>query len=343
MPVPSNIEGARIVCFGELLLRLTAPGRELLLQSGHLNVNVGGAEANVAVGLACMGHQTAMVSRVPNNQLGEAALGHLRRHGVSVDGVARAEGRMGLYFLSAGAGLRPSSILYDREGSSFAVAKKDDFDWDPMLHGAGLLHLSGITPALGQRCAEAALAAAEAARSRGITVSFDGNYRSQLWQRSGSDPKGILCDLVGKADILFGNQRDISLLLGQEFSGEGDERRREAAEAAFAAFSQLQLIASTARHVDHPDQHRIAARVDTRTGSFQTQEVVVAGIVDRIGTGDAFAAGVLHGLLSGADEEQSARYGLALCCLKHSLPGDASLFTQADIDAFLAGELDVRR
>jgi 2-dehydro-3-deoxygluconokinase len=174
-------------------------------------------------------------------------------------------------------------------------------------------------------------------------VSFDGNYRAQLWQRRGGDPQGILCELVGKADVLFGNHRDISLLLGREFSGDGEARRREAAEAVFAAVPNLQLIASTARHVDDSDRHRIAARVDTRHREFQTDEVALAGIVDRIGTGDAFAAGVLHGLLSGADEEAAACYGLALACLKHGLPGDASLFSQADVDGFLAGERDVQR
>jgi len=334
---------AEVVCFGELLLRLTAPGRELLLQNGRLDVHVGGAEANVAVALACLGHQTAMVSRVPDNPLGEAAIRYLRRYGVSVDGVARGAGRMGLYFQSVGAGLRPSSIVYDRDGSSFALAERQDFDWDRLLEGAELLHLSGITPALGQRSADAALAAAEAARSRRIKISFDGNYRAQLWQRWASDPKAMLCELVGNADILFGNHRDISLLIGRDFGGDGEARRREAAEAAFEAFPQLRLIASTARHIDDADRHRIAARIDKGDGSFQTEEVVVAGIVDRIGTGDAFAAGVLHGVLSGANLERTARYGLALACLKHSLPGDASLFTQADIDAFLAGELDVRR
>lgn len=333
----------KIVCFGELLLRLTAHGRELLLQSGRLDVHVGGAEANVAVGLACLGHQTAMVSRVPANALGDAAIGYLRRYGVSVDGLARADGRMGLYFQSVGAGLRPSSIVYDREWSAFALAGKEDFDWDRLLDGADLLHLSGITPALGSLSAGAALAAANAARSRGIKISFDGNYRAQLWQRSKSDPKPILCELVGKADVLFGNHRDISLLLGREFSGQGEERRREASEAAFEAFPNLELIASTARHVDDADRHRISGRVDTRDRGFQTDDVTLCGIVDRIGSGDAFAVGVLHGALSGATHEEMGRYGLALACLKHSLPGDASLFTQADIDAFLDGELDVRR
>jgi 2-dehydro-3-deoxygluconokinase len=333
----------KIICFGELLLRLTAPGRELLLQSGRLDVHVGGAEANVAIGLARLGHGTAMVSRVPANALGDAAAGALRRYGVDTSEVATGEGRMGLYFLSPGAGLRPSDIVYDREGSAFALAGPEDFDWNALLAGADLLHLSGITPALGPRSADAAKAAARAAKAKGVPISFDGNYRAQLWSRWDSDPAAILNELVGQADILFGNHRDTSLLLGREFSGDGPERRREAAEAAFAAFPGLRLIASTARHVTDADTHRIAARLDGRDGFAQTDEVVVAGIVDRIGAGDAFAAGILHGMLSGHDLDRTVHEGLALTCLKHSLPGDASLSGERDIQAFLDGELDVRR
>jgi 2-dehydro-3-deoxygluconokinase len=333
----------QVACFGELLLRLTAPGRELLLQNGRLDVHVGGAEANVAVGLARLGHAAAMISRVPDNALGDAAAGHLRRYGVSTAGVSTGPGRMGLYFLSPGAGLRPSDIVYDREGSAFALAGPADFDWDTLLDGADLLHLSGITPALGQESADAALAAAEAARAKGLMVSFDGNYRASLWSRWQCDPKAILSGLVARADILFGNHRDISLLLGRDFGGDGADRRREAAEAAFAAFPDLRLIASTARHVVDADTHRIAARIDGRDGSAQTEDVTAAGIVDRIGAGDAFAAGVLHGLRSALDLEATARAGLALACLKHSLAGDASLFGRRDLDAFLAGEMDVRR
>jgi 2-dehydro-3-deoxygluconokinase len=333
----------KIVCFGEVLLRLTAPGRELLLQSGRLDVHVGGAEANVAVALARLGHATSMASRVPANPLGEAATGALRRYDVDTSGVAIGAGRMGLYFLGPGAGLRPSDIVYDREGSAFALTGPEDFDWAALLDGAALLHLSGITPALGPRSAAAAKPAAAAARAKGVPISFDGNYRAQLWSRWDSDPAAILNDLVGQADILFGNHRDISLLLGRDFGGEGPERRREAAEAAFAAFPQLRLIASTARHVEDADTHRIAARIDGRDGEAQTDEVVVAGIVDRIGAGDAFAAGVLHGMLSGRDLDWTVQAGLALTCLKHSLPGDASLFGPRDIEAFLAGERDVRR
>jgi 2-dehydro-3-deoxygluconokinase len=333
----------RIACFGELLLRMTAPGRELLLQTGHLHVHAGGAEGNVAIGLARLGHDVTMISRVPDNALGDAAAGHLRRYGVSTAGVATGPGRMGLYFLSPGAGLRPSDIVYDREGSSFALAGPGDFDWDVLLAGADLLHLSGITPALGKNSAEAAIAAAEAARAKGLLVSFDGNYRARLWEKWDSDPKAVLNRLVGQADILFGNHRDISLLLGRAFSGEGEERRREAAEAMFAQFPTLNMIASTARHIVDADTHRISARIDSRDGSAQTEEVVVAGIIDRIGAGDAFAAGVLHGLRQGLDLDDIVKVGLALTCLKHSLAGDASLFGEQDIQAFLGGELDVRR
>jgi len=334
---------AAIACFGELLLRLTAPGRELLLQTPRLDVHVGGAEANVAIGLARLGHDASMISRVPDSPLGDAATGHLRRWGVSTRGVATAGGRMGLYFLSPGAGARRSDIVYDREGSAFALAGADDYDWDQLLDGVGLLHLSGITPALGEGPARAAQAAAAAARSNEISVSFDGNYRESLWRRRGVDPRPILSSLVAGADIFFGNHRDISLLLGRDFGGDGPGRRREAAEAAFEAFPRLNLIASTARHVEDSDRHRIAARIDSRDGAAQTEEVEVTGIVDRIGAGDAFAAGILHGLRQGLDLDDIVEVGLALTCLKHSLAGDASLFAERDIQAFRAGELDVRR
>jgi 2-dehydro-3-deoxygluconokinase len=176
-----------------------------------------------------------------------------------------------------------------------------------------------------------------------VAVSFDGNYRAQLWERWDSDPRATLTQLVGQAEILFGNHRDISLLLGQQFGGDGPDRRRQAAEAAFAAFPNLKLIASTARHTDDADRHRISARIDRRDAVATTEEVRIAGIVDRIGAGDAFAAGVLHGLRTGRDLEWTVRAGLALTALKHSIPGDASLFAPADIDRFMGGELDVRR
>lgn len=333
----------KAVCFGELLLRFSAPGRELLFQSGRLEVCIGGAEANVAVALSCLGDEPRMVSRVPDNPLGQAAVRYLRAYGVDSSAVTSGPGRMGLYFVAPASGVRPASITYDREQSSFALAEADDYDWKRLLDGVDLLHLSGVTPAISDSAAEAALAAAKAAKAAGVRVSFDGNYRAQLWKKRGCDPKPVLTELVSEADILFGNHRDISLLLGREFGGEGEERRRESALAAFDAFDGLQVIASTTRQTVDCDHHRLSARIDKRDQAFQTEEVQLTGIVDRIGAGDAFAAGVLHGLLNGRDSATAARYGLALACLKHGLPGDSALFTQADIDSFLAGERDVRR
>jgi len=331
-----------IVCFGELLIRLSATGRGLLMQSPAMDVHVGGAEANVAIALARLGHHTSMVSAVPDNALGGGAVAALRASGVDCGGVATLPGRMGLYFLSPGAGLRAAEIIYDRAGSSFATANASAFDFPRLLAGAARLHLSGITPALGPQSAELALSAAQAAADLGVPVSFDGNYRAQLWAAWNSNPQDILSRLIAHADILFGNHQDIALLLGRDFAGSGDDRRRAAAEAAFAAFPRLQLMASTARHVHDADRHQLAARIDTRDGHVQTDEIAISGIVDRIGAGDAFAAGVLHGLSQG-DIAHAANTGLALACLKHSLPGDASLFGQRDIDAFLVGGYDVRR
>ena len=332
------------LAFGEIMLRLSPPGRELLLQTPRLDVWVAGAEANVATQLARLDHDVGFASRVPDNDLGRAAIATLRGHGVDVRHVQTGGERMGLYFVTSGAGMRATEVVYDRAWSAFAEAPADAWDWDAILAGVDRLHLSGITPALGPVPAESAIAAAEAAAARGIAVSFDGNWRGKLWARWDADPRAILTRIVQHADLMFGNHRDVALLLGRDdFGGEGEDRRRAAAEAAFDAFPKLRTIASTARHVEHVDLNRLSARIDTRDGHAQTDEVILAGIVDRIGGGDAFAAGVLHGLRTGQDGAGAARTGLALAALKHSLPGDAALFREADIDAFLAGGLDVRR
>ncbi|WP_010184085.1 sugar kinase [Sphingomonas sp. PAMC 26605] len=331
------------LAFGELMLRLSPPGRELLMQTPKLDVWIAGAEANVASALARLGHDVAVASAVPDNDLGRAALTSLRGSGVDTTGVLLRGERMGLYFVTSGAGLRATEVIYDRAYTSFAETPTEAWDWDALLDGVDRLHLSGITPALGPVPAASAIAAAQAAAAKGIAISFDGNWRGKLWERWDSDPRGILTQLVAHADLLFGNHRDIALLLDRDFGSDGEDRRREAVEAAFEAFPKLQTIASTARHVEHVDLHRLSARIDTRQGHAQTDEVVLAGIVDRIGGGDAFAAGVLHALRRGGDIGEAAKTGLALAALKHSLPGDASLFRQADIDAYLAGGLDVRR
>ena len=332
-----------IVALGEVLLRLAPPAPLMLHQARSLEIEVGGAEANVLAVLAALGHPARLVSALPDSPLGAIATGALAARGIEIGAVRRLPGRMGLYFLEPGHGRRPARIVYDREGSAFAQAGPESFDLAAALDGARLLHLSGITPALGPDAAALTLAAARQANALGVPVCFDGNFRAQLWAAREGEPQAILREIIDSADILIGNHRDIALVTGAAFEGAGEQRRRAAAETAFAAFPRLQLVASTARRVIEADHHAIAARVDTRNEAAQTEEIGVARIVDRIGTGDAFAAGVLHSWLAGQSLPEVVRTGLALCILKHGVAGDAAAFTAADAAAFWNGAGDVRR
>lgn len=336
----------RIVCFGEVLLRLAAPGRQLLLQSPTLEVCVGGAEANVAVALASMGHDAAMASTVADNALGEAALGTLRRHGVDTRGVRRRPGRMGLYFLSPGAAQRAGEVIYDRSGSAFVHAVGESPEWAQVLQGATWLHVSGVTPALGQQAAAATLVAMRAARATGVKVSFDGNFRAKLWQAWQGDAAGILRGLMAEADLLFANERDIEVVLGKSFSQPDPiERFEAAARAAFQAFPNVHRMAATVREQITVEHHRLSAVSFARDGGLSCLPALEVGpIVDRIGTGDAFAAGVLHGLLTGMPAAGGLGFALAAACLKHSIPGDFLPVGVAEIEACAAGgSLGIRR
>ena len=330
--------GSGVVCFGELLLRLNAPGRELLLQSQRLQVHVGGAEANVAVSLACFGHAASMVSVVPDSPLGAACVGELRRHGVRTDHVRVGEGRLGLYFMASGAGHRPSEIVYDRADSAFALGAGDGIDWNEALAGAEWLHISGITPALGARAAEAALRAARAARDRGLSVSFDCNYRAKLWEAWRGDPARILHELADQSDLVFADERAIALILGLKLPElPPADRFRHAAEQAFGAFASLQRLATTVRVEHSVDHHELSAMLMSRERFTVTRTYAVDAIVDRIGTGDAFAAGILHGCLTGLDDQAALDFALAAACLKHSIPGDFNLASAAQVEELLAG------
>jgi len=337
----------RVVCFGELLLRLGAPGNELLMQSPQLQVHVGGAEANVGVSLSRFGHEVAMVSTVAGNALGAHVLGELRRHGVDTRSVRQDRyGRMGLYFLTTGAVQRASEVVYDRADSAFARSTAADYDWPVLLQGAQWLHLSGVSPALGPDVAQATLAAARAARALGVRVSFDGNFRPKLWQRWGGDAQAILHELFAQADIVFADYRDIEVILGQRFEQADVVAKVEAAAAAaFAAFPQLQWMACTQRQALSVDHHALGALLLGRDGTRAQAPVrQLQGIVDRIGGGDAFAAGILHGILSGFDADATVRFGLAAGGLKHSIPGDFNPVSEADVLALVGEErFDVRR
>ncbi len=335
----------RIVCFGEILLRMSAPGAELLLQTPKLDVHVGGAEANVAVLLARLGNKTDMVSMLPDNRLGQAAFEELRRYGVGTDQINFGPGRMGLYFLSPGAVLRPSEITYDRAGSSFALADPGVFDWSDILPDSAFLHISGVTPAVGPNGAAAAVRAVQAAWSQNIPVSFDGNYRAKLWAAWSGDGPQILRSLFECSSVAFADDRDISLVLGEKFDDlDPESRRLRAAAAAFSAFPKLNHIASTIRIQHGVDHHEISGMMISRSGIFRTSSYSLSGIIDRIGAGDAFAGGILHGLVNGFDNQRALEFGVAATCLKHAIPGDFCLTSIEELNARAAGEgLDVRR
>jgi 2-dehydro-3-deoxygluconokinase len=323
---------ATVLCFGEILLRLSAPGKELLLQSARLEVVVGGAEANVAVSLSKLGHAAAMVSSLPESPLGHACAGELRRHGVQTDAIRFCDGRMGLYFLTHGAGHRPAEVLYDRAGSAFAAASADAYDWNALLAGCKWLHISGITPAVSNSAGEAALRAVAAARQRGVKISFDCNFRARVWGTRAQEAPAVLRRLCEQADVIFGDERDFAFMLGGK------------ADAAFEAFKHLQLIACTSRARQSADVQQLSGSLQSRRDTYTTRPYSLYGIVDRIGAGDAFAAGVLHGLIHSFDPQKTIDFATAAACLKHSIPGDFNLASVADVELVLSEQqADVRR
>ena len=337
--------GTRIVFFGELLMRLSPPANELPLQSPHFNVHFGGAEANVAASLAIFGHRSVMVSALPDNMLGRACAGELRRHGVDTGSIRYAQGRMGVYYLAPGAMHRPSEVLYDRADSVFARTPAEAYDWSRLLTGAQWLHLSGINLALGETTTHAAVTAVRAARDADMSISFDCNYRSKLWGTRAPYAPALLREIVSEADLLFGNDRDIALMLGVECTQpDARDRFRAAAEAAFAAWPRLRRIAATERLHRNVDDQDLFGLMATRDRTFASNTHTLAHVVDRIGSGDAFAAGLLHGLFRGMSDEAALQFAMTAACLKHSIPGDVNLLREADMLALLAqGGFEVKR
>lgn len=250
---------------------------------------------------------------------------------------------MGVYWLERGAGHRSADVIYDRAASAFSMLDPATIDWPALLQGADRLHLSGITVAIGENATKLTLDAAAAATAMGVPISFDCNYRAHLWSARGGVLVAPLIELASRADILFGNHRDIALFLGMPFDGDTVARRRDASKAAFAAFPRLRLIASTTRSIHHADRHGLSARVDTPVSAYETETADIAQIVDRIGTGDAFSAGILHADVQRLSLEMVASCGLALGALKHTVHGDMAGLDQRQLDRFSLTGRDLSR
>ena len=315
-----NIDRAGpILCFGEVLLRLsTAPGARLA-NAQSLAVHVGGAEANVGAMLAQLGRRVEMVTVLPRSALGDQCEAEIRRAGVGTTGIRRANGRMGLYFAEGTAG--SGRILYDRESSAFS-ANADAFDWSELARDASWFHLSGINLALGGKPADAALTAVKAMAEAAVPISFDVNHRASLWEgRSHADVDRVK-QVIGMADVLFASPDDL-IRLGFHH---GDP-----AKAAFSAFDSLNVIASTRRSVE---RQQLSARVETREEAYETEVAPLGQVFDRIGSGDAFAGAVIDAVLRGASLKETATIGLAAAVMKHGNVGDLWIGTREELEAF---------
>jgi 2-dehydro-3-deoxygluconokinase len=328
----NGISIMRVVCFGEMLLRLGAPGREPLLQTPTLEISTGGAEANVARALAGLGLETAMVTTLPDGPLGDACVAELRRTQVDTSGVLRRPGRLGLYFFTRGALLRPPHVTYDRAGSVFATADPGSYDWPELLQEADWLHVSGITPALSDSVAREVDDALDAAETLGVAVSFDCNFRPSLWRGREREAVAILKSIARRATLVFAGVHDVRLLYGEDFSSlPASSGFALAAKVLFGDSSTLTHVAATARIAHSVDHHEITGLIADRNETATSRVFNLDSIVDRIGSGDAYAAGTLHALCSGLDLEQAVEFAAASCALKHGLPGDCSVVSAEEI------------
>jgi 2-dehydro-3-deoxygluconokinase len=332
----------RIVSFGEIMLRLKSPANERLFQSPALEATFGGGEANVAVSLALFGESAVFVTALPDNPVGEGALRELRRFGVETAGIKRGKGRLGIYFLETGANQRASTVVYDREYSCMAQIKPGFFDWPVIFAGADWFHITGITPALSRSAADSASEAVSAAKAAGLRVSIDLNYRKKLWNY-GVTPPEVMRALVAKADVVIANEEDIQKCLGMESSAAGElpgsihaDAYRVLTEKVREAFPNLSAVAVTLRESRSADRNGWSAVLNSNSGFLVSRSYDIDDIVDRVGGGDSFSAGLIYGLLNFPEDEAKAlEFAVAASALKHSVPGDFNLVSLAEVEALL--------
>jgi len=330
----------RVVTFGEIMLRLAPPGHEPFLQTPQFAATFGGAEANVAVALASFKIATAYVTVLPENPIADAAVAELRRFGVDTSQIVRAPGRLGVYYLEAGANQRPSRIVYDRDGSAMALAKPGDIPWQAVFEGATWFYISGITPALSATAAELTLEAVHQARAAGLTISCDLNYRKNLW-KWGRQARQIMPEVVKSADVLIANEEDVQMTLGLEaevnvHSGQLDRRQYEKlAGRVLSAYPNLQVIAITLRESLNASHNGWAACMHDGQHFLTSRRYDITHIVDRVGAGDCFAGGLIYGMLTGLASQETLEFAVAASCLKHSVPGDFSRLSVAEVNALL--------
>jgi 2-dehydro-3-deoxygluconokinase len=330
------------------MLRLKSPQAERLFQSPLLEATFGGGEANVAVSLALFGLEAVFATILPGNQVGQAALAELRRHNVDTSQIVRGGNRLGIYFLEAGTNQRPSVVIYDRDNSAMTEAGPGTFDWESAFAGADWFHISGITPALSQPAAELSLQAVQEAKARGITVSCDYNYRGKLW-KYGKKAPDVMRELVRHVDVGIANEEDCQLSLGitadndpgEQHPARGEldiSRYEQLSRKMFIAFPNLKYQAITLRESYSASHNGWSACLSNGQQFFVSTKYELTHIVDRVGAGDSFAAGLIYGLATAMTEGQALNFAVAASALKHTIPGDLNLVTLAEVHQLLTGD-----
>ena len=332
-----------IATFGEIMLRLTPPGFERLLQSPQFLASFGGGEANVAVSLAQFGANSRYITVLPpSNALADAFIGELRRFGVDASHIVRAPGRFGIYFIEAGANQRRSKVLCDREYSAFALAKPGMIDWKTALENATWFHVTGITPAISACAAELTLEGLRAAKELGIQVSCDLNYRKNLWHW-GKTAYEVMPELVKLADVCIANEGDcqkainIQVDIDVESGSLEREKYKELAERVLATYRNLKVLAVTLRESKSASHNGWSACLHTGKDFLLSRKYDITHIVDRVGGRDSFAAGLIYGLTHFNSPAEALEFGVAASCLKHSIPGDFNRFNADEVLALVEG------
>ncbi len=331
----------KVVTLGEIMLRLSTPDFKRFVQADTFDITYGGGEANVSAALCNYGLNGTFVSKVPNNPIGQSAINHLRRYGVDTQFVARGGDRLGIYFLETGASMRASQVVYDRAGASIAEVEASEFDWDKIFDGADWFHTTGITPALSDKAAALTEAALKAAKAKGITTSIDLNYRKKLWSKEKAQK--VMTHLCQWVDVCIGNEEDAETTLGFK-PGDTDVTKGELHLDGFqdimkqmVAKFNFKYVASSLRESYSASDNGWSALVYNGTDFYHTKKYNVR-IVDRVGSGDSFASGLIYGLVTGMPMSEAAEFGVAASALKHTIPGDLNHATLGEVKDLMKGD-----
>jgi len=332
----------KYITFGEIMLRLKPLNWEKFFQSPLLEATFGGGEANVAVGLARFGLNVAYVSVIPNNLIGDACIGELRKQGIDTSLIIRKGNRLGIYFLEAGANQRSSKVIYDRSHSAIAEAKPGDISWDKIFNEVSWFHISGITLAISLSVSELSLEAVKKAREKGITISCDLNFRKNLWKYGKSAPE-VMGELVKYADIVIGNEEDCQKSLGIKVDVDVEsgrlqtEKYRELTDKVLDLYPNIKKIAITLRESHSASYNGWLAVLNNREEFLVSKKYEIHNIIDRVGGGDTFAAGLIYGFNNLHSDREALEFAVAASCLMHSISGDLPLLSVEEVRSIAEG------